>query len=320
MSTKKIIVLIGCITFALIAGLILLFTHSLSETAADPETADVGLFKDASLEEEPEIITQEDLQEAYESRPELPAAIQETLHVNIARYLSAGEFSELDDYLRSLQENYKDNSDQNEDEMVVIDKYRADLTSYLLSVKDGTPRTDWAFNNPDALAAAIAYAPMSVKYQTFINRDSALMAAARKDIGLQQADLTNTESKERLDKINRSRTEENEFPQIAVYTMTILGYDCEFTAVYDNNTWRWHPYSLVATNDPTNSLPTVSLAYDLILANPDADIDAIIAFPEPLSEYPYDEPNSAPIQTADNLETEPGEEEDSASPNENPQT
>ena len=85
--------------------------------------------------------------------------------------------------------------------------------------------------------------------------------------------------------INRTRTDENAFQQIAVYDLTVKGYPCEFIAVMDRNSMAWMPYSLKVTNNMID-LPTVSIGKEILRSNDKADLDVIIAIPSMISEQP----------------------------------
>ena len=81
---------------------------------------------------------------------------------------------------------YKENQDDALAIMDEISSYRADI-AYIKLLPDATPQTTWQFYNPDFLAAAVAYLPISVKYQAMISHDSAVMAPALSDIELKEA-------------------------------------------------------------------------------------------------------------------------------------
>ena len=106
-------------------------------------------------------------------------------------------------------------------------------------------------------------------------------------INLSQSKKTNEELTSIKSEINRTRTDENAFQQIAVYDLTVKGYPCEFIAVMDRNSMTWMPYSLKVTNNMID-LPTVSIGKEILRSDDKADLDVIIAVPSMISEQPDD--------------------------------
>ena len=266
---KKIIAVYtgGAVLVILLVAAIIMSTQK--------DTADVGLFRpDETVE--PSAETQQNREDEYDNREEIPDVIAGTLAQVVATNLSSGDFDNLDAKLEVWAGIYKENQDDALAIMDEISSYRADI-AYIKLLPDATPQTTWQFYNPDFLAAAVAYLPISVKYQAMISHDSAVMAPALSDIELKEAEKSPQELRTILDTINQTRTTGNEFQRVAVYEMTVFGYDCEFIAVSETSGVQWQPYSLTVKNDHNFSI-TAALCYDLLASNPDTNLDATLAF------------------------------------------
>lgn len=264
-------VLIALITFALLIPLFMALTHQFSQS----DEAGVGLRK--ANQTRANVKTAEEIAAAYAAREELPEVIASALDATILSGLSAGDFERLDKKLREYQETYKENADDADSEMGIIDDYRADL-AYYSNITSGKPVSPWLFRQSDVLAAAIAYAPISSKYDAFIDQRSALTVPARGAIALSRSGKTNGELQDMLDSINRSRTRSGAFRMIAVYDLKINGRECEFIAVSDDTTLMWQPYSLTF-NDGDNS-PSVMTARQILRQNSNTDLDAVFVAPQ----------------------------------------
>lgn len=267
--TKKIVIIVSC-AFSLVFVLAILINFSLSSDDSR------SLFNYGDNNNNEENITQEQRNEEYENREELPDGIQETLETFITGQLSAGKFTELDMRLKELSNTYKDNLDQSNDEKILIDNYRADIAFYLSLLNNETLNC-WYFNNPETLAAAVAYSPISAKYKAFINLDSAVLPPATEDILLRRADYTSEQYKEILDSINEQRTDNAKFQSVAIYNMKILGYSCQLIEVRDMQSYAYQPYALVV-DDPLYTV-TANIVNQMVQVNPDMNIDVVFAAP-----------------------------------------
>ena len=269
MKKKFSYILIGCIVFVIVVLLSVLLSRSLQREDGP------GLLAGDQQEQTPTSSTLQEREEEYESREEMPATTMESLPDMIRDHLSSGQFQELDARLKDLAETYKDNADQSDDESIVTDGYRADIT-YYLSMLSGEALDYWAFQNPDVLAAAVAYAPVSVKYKAFISRGSALMSPANGNINLRESDLSAEEQAGILEDINRLRTEQGRFLSIKAYDMSMFGYTCRFIAVRDAS-YYYQPYSVTVLDEPYDI--TCDLADAIIQGNPTASLDSMFAAP-----------------------------------------
>lgn len=273
-DTKKIIIIS-------VAGLVLsiLLLAAIIVSISDSNTgSEIGLFRPDETAV-PSEETDQGRQQEYDQRTELPKSIEKSLTNTVIHYLSAGDFDGLDAKLALMAVQYKETEDDAIAIMDEIDGYRADI-AYTKSIfnLDNKPIKNWQFKNSELLAAAIAYTPISLKYQAFISYESAVMAPALDNISLCQAEKKPDELREILNNINMTRSQGHEYQMAAVYTMRLFGYECEFIAVSDIISMSWQPYSLTVLNDhhfPIN----VSLCYDLLDASPTTNLDAVLAFP-----------------------------------------
>lgn len=285
--SKKKIAPIIIIAYILVIGLLFLTFGSLSKKDS---VANIGILKsdaEVSADTQPERQTEQERIEEYESREEMPQVTEESFHTTVNRFLSAGNFSELDKTLRYWQETYKDSTDESESKTVMIERYRGDIAYYMGIAGSGETLPVWQFKTADTLAACIAYTPIMQKYNAFIDQDSVLFPAMTEGaaILLSKSEKTCEELIETKQEINRTRTEENAIQQIEVYDLILHGYPCQFIAVMDRNTMTWMPYSLKVTNNMVD-LPTVSLGREILRNSPNCNLDISIAIPAMLSERP----------------------------------
>lgn len=285
---KKLIAIVITIAFVLVIALTLLFSHLISKNSPDQ---DAGLFKSqeqTAEDNQPVRQTEQERLEEYESREEMPAVAEENFYDTISRLLSTGKFDELDHNLRYWQETYKDSTDESESKSAMIAWYRGDI-AYYKTIEQAVQGNAviWQYRTPDTLAASIAFSPIMKKYSTFVNQDSILMPAMSvgTNINLRESEKTNEELIELKNAINRNRTDDTAYQQIAVYEMTLSGYPCEFIAVMDRETMTWIPYSLKVTNGMID-LPTVAIGKQILNGNPMADLDVTIVVPAAISERP----------------------------------
>lgn len=284
---KQMLIIVGLMAFVVIAILIVLFFNSLSGGST-------GLLKpDEDEEEVIEPITAADREAEYEARDELPDDIAENIQAKVLKYLTIGDFETLDSILQNWQNNYKDNSENDTDEMALIDKYRADIAYYyLVSDKNNEPETSWKFQTPDALAAAFAYTPISMKYQALMDQSSAVLPVARSNIALQETDTDEEMLDTMLKVINLTRMPLDEIWKIKIYNMSINGLDCQFIAAIQHEDGFWEPYSFTINNYPdfeiTPAFITEQVEYDTFF-----DVDAAIAMPTTMEDQILDDTVSA---------------------------
>jgi len=272
MNNNKKIILIGSIAFIFVVIISIILNNIFNSEQSG------GLFDHAESKPE-ELITQEQYYEEYQNREEFPNDTSDSMDSVILGQLSSGNFTELNIQLQDWYKKYKDNEDQSNDESILINNYMADI-AYYLSMQDNKALGSWFFYNPETLAAAVAYSPISVKYKAFINRDSAVLPPANENILLHKVELNTEEYRELLNSINRQRTETAQYQSVAVYDMNILGYSCRLLEVRDTISYCYQPYALIV-NDPMYDIKA-SFIDQILLENAETDIDAMFAAPEPL--------------------------------------
>lgn len=278
MSDIKKIIFVSCGGLILVILLIAMIIRSTSNPAEN-----IGLFRPAetsavSVEDE------KDRQKEYNSREPLPENISTSLDSIVLQHLNTGDFKGLDSRLAGLASTYKETGNDALAVMDEIDRYRADI-AYALAVSNlkTKPIVPWHFYNPEFLAAAVAYTPISMKYEAMISHESAIMAPALASISLTKSDKSQEELRSILADINLTRSQGNEYKLVAVYDMTLFGYDCEFIAVSDGDSTIWQPHTLAVKDEPNFSV-TVALCYELLDMNPKTDLDAIFAYTRPSSQ------------------------------------
>ena len=278
MSNTRKIIIISIAAF----GLVVLLLFALYKTLGmgQQEQSSAGLLKPNETVV-PSAYTEEEREKDYGNRNELPETVAENLNTMAKRYLSSGDFDGLNKRLTEWLDNYKDTTDDALDETIILNRYQADI-AFFKNVTDPEnlhPVTEWQFSNPDVLAAAISYAPISTKYQTIISRRSAILPEALSSINLEESEMTPQELRSLLDKINLTRTEDTEFKMVTVYDVEIRGIPCEITMVSDSLATRWQVYS-IQPKDGTDLGITVQTCYDIVDGNIEADLDSIIVMPE----------------------------------------
>lgn len=228
MSLKKTLILIGSIT-----GVLLIILSVLLAQSFEKPVPDVG-------------ITRPDIPDEYQEPPEndqqteITVKTTENINNQIEGYLSAGKFEELDECLKEYTEHFIDNSDSGESVMQIIDTYRSDLTFVKLMQKNDLPMENWSFQNPDVLAAAYAYLPISEKYLAPLNHTSAIFPASRTNIQLTERQL----SKKEIYSLLQSIVYDGDFEvnTIKLYDVKINDHDVELLTMIDPETRLWGLY------------------------------------------------------------------------------
>ena len=228
MSLKKTLIIIGSITVVLVIILSFLLSKSFEEPVSD-----VGITR-------PDVEIKYQEPEEEDQRTKIPAEVEENLEIQIEGYLSAGKFEELDAFLKSHTERFKDSPITGKSITQIIDSYRADLTYIRLSQKNDLPMDSWSFENPDVLAAAYSYLPISKKYFAPYSQTSAIFPASRNDIQLTERSLTKAETYQLLQTI--SYDGDFEVHTIKLFDVKINGEDVELVTFIDPATRLWVLY------------------------------------------------------------------------------
>ena len=203
MSLRKQIAIIVIVMVSLIAGLVVLLVHVM-QNDREKAVSGVGLLNHTVTEtQEPvPLLTESEVRAEIESREVLPDSLADTLDERSLNGLSNGAFTNLDEYLMSLLDNYnpQDSADK-------INTLRADITYTNIIVSEGMePKTEWHFYNPEVLAAAIAYGSSVQKFDVMIDRNSDLLVAATSNINLRPVVLQQYEASELMSAINSMRS------------------------------------------------------------------------------------------------------------------
>lgn len=283
------IVYAGVTFFAMFIALMFICIFVLfsgSENEANP----VGLKNPEQLGAPP-AITAEDLEGEYQSRPEITSEMQGTIDQTVLKLSSLGNFSELDKYLSEQESAYKnaegDESQGVEDWLSKSAMLRADIAT-TVNLNERNAAISWiSYTSPEILAAAIAYSPISLKVDAFMDYSSAMFPAvsheAASAVNLQPAEIENPA--EMLAEINNSSSEK--FYGLSAYDMTLFGYRCRFYAIGDEAGY-YRPYSLVGIDGHLVEPVTKQTVLDIQLAlDPYTSLDDVISV-SPFNQEEYD--------------------------------
>ena len=245
---------------------------------------------------DPDEVTKEDLEKEYESHEEMTAATQEMLTSVISQYLNQGEFSALDSYLSQQAQIYKnaegDSAQSMEDWSSLLELYRSDLTVTMNLTVDNAAAVFQNYANPEILAAAIAYSPISVKEDAFVDWSAILLPAVQSDgstsINLSKVDLDSPA--ELLAEINQNTSDI--YTDIVAYDMTMFGYQFRFYALGNENGY-YRPYTLKNTDGHGIDLPTREKVKDI-----EQHLDIYTKIDDAVSVSPFDESECEQMQTA----------------------
>ncbi len=228
MSLKKSLILIGSITTVLLIILCVLLAGSFEEPVSD-----VGITRpDVPIEyQEPSKDSQQ---------TEIPQTVEDNLDQKIEGYLSAGKFDELDTLLASYAEHYTDGANHNRSLMMEIDNYRADLTYIKLLQENDAPLTNWSLKNPDVLAAAYCYLPVSAKYLAPFKKSSPVFPSSRSNIQLTERELDKKETYALLQTIFYDSP--FEVHTVRLFDVKINDEDVEIVTIIDPETRQWVLY------------------------------------------------------------------------------
>ena len=256
MSLKKQLAIIIIVMVSLIASLVVLLVYVMQNR--EKAVPGVGLLNHTVTEtQEPvTLLTESEMKEEIESRDTLPDSLTDTLGDRSMNGLSNGAFTNLDEYLMSLLDNYnpQDSADK-------INTLRADITyANIIVSEDMEPQDEWHFYNPEVLAAAIAYGSSKQKFDVMIDRNSDLLVAATSNINLRPVVLQQYEASELKSAINSMRSVS--IINMAVYDMKIHGYECRFVAVTTDTDPTFQPYSITILNK--NPYVKHMMTYDYI--------------------------------------------------------
>ncbi len=278
-DTSKKLVFMGVGLFAAIAVAgALCLVLMLSGNSKPSEN--VGL-KNPELMGAPDAITSKDLEEEYQSREQITLEMQETIDETVLRLASYGNFSELDSFLAKKQATFKNaEGDENqavEDWRGKFELLRADIATTVNMSEANAPISWVSYTTPAILAAAIAYSPISLKADAFIDWSSVMFPAVSpadaSGVNLQAAEIENPS--EMLADINKNS--EEQFYGLSAYDMTLFGYRCRLYAVADIYGY-YRPYSLVGIDGHLIDPPTRQTVQEIKRAlTPHMTLDDVIS-------------------------------------------
>lgn len=238
---------------------------------------------------DPTPVTQEDLDTQYQAKDPVTIMTQEMLEVSVTQYLSRGDFSGLDTFLATQKDLYRSASGEESaaiwDWDVWFDALRGDLTATINLNADNAPLVMAAYSSPQVLAAAVAYSPMSIKENVFLDWSAAILPAVPAD-GQHTIDLTPTELESPAALLaDISRNTGIACSDLVAYDMVLFGY--QFKLYMVANEWGYYqPFTLMNTDgfmpDPLTRAAIESMRPSF---DPYTNIDDIFIIPELTQDY-----------------------------------
>lgn len=277
---RKLVVGGGVFLGSMILLIILLIGRILSSAAGPIEGRYAGLMSGSALDD-PDAVTAEDLEAEYEAREPMSIHTQEMFLIEIANYLDSGDFSGLDRYLAEQQVLYKtvdgDDMQTMNEWRGMFETYRGDVTKTVNLSEENAALAFSSYCHPDVLAAAIAFSPISVKKNAFIDWSAALMPAEQKGTSIHLSEVAFESASDALADINQSAG--GRYIDVKAYSLILYGY--EFRLVIVQNEYGFYlPYSLVNTDgfmpDPLTRLELLPLEE---MKDTYVDLDALISVP-----------------------------------------
>ena len=241
-----------------------------------------GLQNPDKLTDPPPVLSQ-DIEDEYQSRPSMDSATPEMLEVTSLKFLSKGDFTGLDAFLAeqmALYKNLEDDEGQGmEDWRDRFDLLRSDVAKAINIRKDGNPgKTFTEFTEPKILAAAVAWSPVSVKSDAFVDWSSLILPKpVSDDIRLRVANLKSPN--EMLAQINEMSS--TRYYDLAAYDMTISGYDVRLIIVGDQFGY-YRPWTLQDLDNQLNrEIWTKSAILEVKNAlDPWTSLDSVLCLPQ----------------------------------------
>lgn len=164
----------------------------------------------------------------------------------ITRYLSAGDFDGLDSYLKDMTAEYRE--PESGRYLSKAASLRDDLAK-ISSLEAGTAALMKTFRNPELLAAALVYAPISCKYTTVQDLDSFMVPPpdAAGQIEIQEISLTDTERQAWFSRINQNP--DHAYADVKVYSVQNYGAEFHLVLAYTISTDTWEPYLIDSADE-----------------------------------------------------------------------
>lgn len=215
-------------------------------SSQDENSGFLGLKNPGSLKDiDP--TTKEELREEFESRPPVTENDIPTFEKNITRYLNAGDFSGLDDYLREQMSTYQTPGEEDE----AIDDWsgrfpllRSDtqIATNLVNKSIDVPAPQFqVFSDPETLAAATLWAPITMKIDAFMDWSALILPAPAVGSSIQLSEYVYDKPQEKLAEISDATGVQ--YYDVRSYNAVVTGHQVRVTVVM-GPTGYWMPYSV----------------------------------------------------------------------------
>lgn len=236
-----VVIIAGAVTAAMRGDLSIL-----PGSSQDEDSGFLGLKNPGSLKDiEP--TTKEELREEFEARPPVTENDIPIFEKNITRYLNAGDFSGLDDYLREQMSTYQTPGKEDE----AIDDWsgrfpllRSDtqIAINLVNKSIDVPAPQFqVFSDPETLAAATLWAPITMKIDAFLDWSSLILPAPAAGSSIQLSEYVYDKPQEKLAEISDATGVQ--YYDVRSYNAVVTGHQVRVTVVM-GPTGYWLPYSV----------------------------------------------------------------------------
>lgn len=245
---QTVMMLIAAVTGILSVVLVLAIQINLFSGGNNPDTKPDSILDGLQSPNHltnPDRITAQDIEDEYQSRPEMDYSVPDMLETSTRQFLSKGDFTGLDAFLAEQMSQYKnmegDEGQSMEDWRDKFEMLRSDTVKAINIRKDSQPEVTFTqFSSPEILAAAVAWSPVSVKLDIFGDWSSLILPVPKdQDIFLRVYDLENPNKV--LEEINDAASDR--YYDFAAYDMTISGYNLRLYIVGDQYGY-YRPWSL----------------------------------------------------------------------------
>ena len=269
---KRRIVITAVVALLIVLVLSVVLSMQLwSESTGGVEAKSLFGLLNVTANNAPVAITAKNREEEYQSRLPLTNDIVGNFESRVLRFLSSGNFAELDDWLLRLETTYQEageESGQDLSYMSLIQNIRSDIAIIQsfsrLSDKSGAAILLTKFQTPEVLAAAIIYTPLSIKLDSIINQDSLILPAVYAQDAhltcLKRIELRPEEYIPRIEDINRHRTLGSEVIGLVLFEFQVYGdkYRLEIVAQKD---YTYAPYRMFRVEEVAEPDEPVTVSY-----------------------------------------------------------
>ena len=269
---KRRIVITAVVALLIVLALSVVLSMQLwSESTGGVEAKSLFGLLNVTANNAPVAITAKNREEEYQSRLPLTNDIVGNFESRVLRFLSSGNFAELDDWLLRLETTYQEageESGQDLSYMSLIQNIRSDIAIIQsfsrLSDKSGAAILLTKFQTPEVLAAAIIYTPLSIKLDSIINQDSLILPAVYAQDAhltcLKRIELRPEEYIPRIEDINRHRTLGSEVIGLVLFEFQVYGdkYRLEIVAQKD---YTYAPYRMFRVEEVAEPDEPVTVSY-----------------------------------------------------------